>query len=398
MSYYTKGDVLEVKIEKIVPRGFGLAFAENLTVLVPLSAPGDTLRVRVREIKKRTAFAEIVDVLRPGPKRATPPCALYGTCGGCDLQHLSYRAQLEAKVGIIRDSLNRLGKIDLAGDIPIVPSPNEFEYRSRARWHVDAGKQAIGYLRRNSHSVVDITACPILTPGMSSTLDYLRSTLDWNAFTNGKPEIEAVSGADGRISTWSRELREASAETDIEIGGETYAYTAETFFQANRFLIDKLIETAIGGASGTTALDLYCGVGLFSLPLARRFKKVAGVEENKTAIALAKRNAEQAGLENVKFHAKGVAKFLAGCRLRGVDLVLLDPPRAGTGKETISLIASLKPARISYVSCEPSILARDLRELIDAGYKIDSITALDMFPQTHHVETVAQLSREDFVL
>lgn len=392
-KYYTKGDVLDVRVEKIVPRGFGLAFAENLTILVPLAAPGDTLRVKIGEIKKRMAFAEIVELLRAGPKRVTPHCGLFGTCGGCDFQHLAYSAQLDAKVGIIRDCLHRIGKIEFDGEIPIVPSPNQLEYRSRARWHIDKEKNAIGFFRRDSHEVIDINNCPIMTPGMTSTLDYLRSTINWDAFVSETPDIEAVSGEGGRISTYSRDLGEPSADISIDIGGETYFYGAETFFQANRFLIERLVELSLGDAVGNTAIDLYCGVGLFSLPLARRFKKVIGIEENPAAIAMAKRNAEYAELENIDFQSKPVSKFFTKSKMKPPAFVLIDPPRAGTEKGTISKLAALKPEHISYVSCEPSILARDIRTLVDAGYSIESITALDMFPQTHHVETVAHLKR-----
>lgn len=391
-KYYTKGDALDVKIEKIVPRGFGLAFAENLTILVPLAVPCDVVRVRIREIKKRMAFADIVEIKQPGPKRVVPPCPYFGTCGGCDFQQMSYAAQLEAKGGIVRDCLQRIGKIEYEGEIPVIPSPEQFQYRSRTRWHLDREKQAMGYFRRDSHEVIDITQCPILTPGMQSSLDYLRQSVDWDAFLSEKPEIEAVSGEGGRVSTFSRELAEPAAEISIEIAGETYAYTAETFFQANRFLIEKLIQTAVGNETGGTAFDLYCGVGLFALPLARRFRKVIGVEGSTVAIDIAKKNAKNAKLANLDFINKGVENFLLANKTKKIDLALIDPPRSGTEKQTIPQLAALKPAHISYVSCEPSILARDLRILLDAGYAIDSITALDLFPQTHHVETIVRLN------
>ncbi len=391
-SNYTKGDAIEVKIEKIVPRGFGLAFAENLTILVPLAVPGDVLRVRIREIKKRMAFADIVQIKQPGPKRITPPCPHFGTCGGCDFQQMSYAAQLQAKAGIVRDCLHRIGKIEYEGEISVIPSPEQFEYRSRTRWHLDREKQIMGYFRRDSHEVIDITQCPILTPGMQSTLDYLRESINWETFRSEKPEIEAVSGEGGRVSTFSKELAEPAAEISIEIAGETYSYTAETFFQANRFLIEKLIETAVDDATGGTAFDLYCGVGLFALPLARRFKKVIGVEESTVAIDIAKKNAKTAKLANLDFINKSVEDFLLANKTKKIDLALIDPPRSGTEKLTIPQLAALKPAHISYVSCEPSILARDLRILLDTGYQIDSITALDLFPQTHHVETIVRLN------
>ena len=389
---YKIGDLLSVKIEKIVPRGFGLAFAENLTVFVPLSVSGDRLRVRISQIKKRTAFAEIVEIIEPAPKRIAPPCPYFGTCGGCDFQQMAYETQIETKVGMIRDCLHRIGKIEFEPEIPIIPSPMQFQYRSRARWHLDREKQTFGYFRRDSNDVIDVATCPILTPEMQSTLDKQRQGVNWNLFWSEKPEIEAASGEGGVVSTFSREISKPAAEISVETAGEDYAYTAETFFQGNRFLIEKLIETAIGDTTGGTAFDLYCGVGLFSLPLARRFKKVIAVEESTTAIGFAKKNAKSAGIQNLDFSNRSVEQFLFANKTKQIDFVLIDPPRSGTEKQTIPQLAALKPRQISYVSCEPSILARDLAVLLDAGYTIDSITALDLFPQTHHVETIVRLS------
>ena len=382
-----------MKIEKVIPRGLGLAFAEKLTVLAPLAAPGDVVRVRLRDIKKRLAFADIVEVKQPGPQRITPPCRHFGTCGGCDFQQMDYAAQLEAKVGIIRDCLHRIAKIEYEGEIPMIASPEQFAYRSRARWHLDTKAKTFGYFRRDSNEVVDVAECPILTPAMQTTLENLRETVEWGMFWSERPEIEAVSDENGSVSTFSKGRPEKTEEISVKAYGETYTYSAETFFQANRFLIDKLVETAIGDAEGAMAFDLYCGVGLFALPLARRFTKVIGVEESTVAIDFAKKNAKNAGIQNLDLSNRGVEQFLAANKTKNIDFVLIDPPRMGTEKRTTPMLAALKPARISYVSCEPSILARDLCTLLDSGYRINSITALDLFPQTHHVETVVRLNR-----
>lgn len=388
---YNIGDEIEVRVEKIVPRGFGMGFGEKLTVMVPLAAPGDVVRVRIRDLKKRLAFADIIEVIQPGPNRIAPPCPHFGTCGGCDFQQMDYEAQLAAKAGIIRDCLHRIGKIEYEGEIPVIPSPNQFAYRSRTRWHLDREKHTFGYFRRDSNDVIDVAECPILTPDMQSTLAAQRQSVDWDIFWSEKPQLEAATGEGGAVSTFSRELSDPAAEIIAKTAYETYAYTAEAFFQANRFLIDKLVETAIGDASGGTAFDLYCGVGLFALPLARRFTKVIGVEESPVAIDFAKKNAKNAGIRNLDFSNRSVEQFLFANKTKQIDLALIDPPRSGTEKQTIPQLAALKPRQISYVSCEPSILARDLAVLLAAGYRIDSITALDLFPQTHHVETVVRL-------
>jgi len=392
-THYRTGDIIDLRVEKIVPRGFGLGFAENLTVLVPLTAPGDDLRVRIGEIKKRLAFAEVVKVRNGGPKRIAPPCELFGKCGGCDFQQMNYAAQLEAKAGLIRDCLHRIGKIEYDAEIPVIPSPQQFAYRSRARWHIDREKKAIGYHARDSHDVVDVSSCRVLTPGLQSTLEYFRESMNWDEVWDSRSEMEAVTGDEGRVSMYSPDMAEPTAELSYAVNGVEYAFTAETFFQANKFLIPELIEAAVGGLSGETAFDLFCGVGLFTLPLARNFAKVVGVEENPAAAELATKNLTTARLTNAKISAKSVERFLRENKTKDVDAVVIDPPRSGTDKTTISAIADLKPPTISYVSCEPSILARDLRILLDAGYKITTLTALDLFPQTHHVETVVRLSR-----
>ncbi|MBP6004330.1 MAG: class I SAM-dependent RNA methyltransferase [Pyrinomonadaceae bacterium] len=388
---YEVGEILDLRIEKIVPRGLGLAFAEDLTVFVPLAAPGDDVRAKITQVKRRTAFADIVEVIEKSPNRIDPPCRHFGTCGGCDFQQLDYRTQLSSKVAIIGDCIERIGKIRFEREIDIIPSPDEFGYRSRAKWHLDRETKAIGYFKRDSHEVVDVAVCPILTPGLQSALDLLRDKIEWDMVWNSSAEIEAASDGEN-ISVFSNDMAEPTIDISVQAAGETFSFSARSFFQANHSLIDKLVETALGDSRGRTALDLYCGVGLFALPMARRFEQVIGVEGNNAAIDFAERNAKNAGLDNLRFVREGVDKFLYGHDLAGTDFVLLDPPRAGTEKFTIGNIIKLEPKEIAYVSCEPSILARDLAQLIAGGYKIDTITALDMFPQTHHVETVVRLS------
>ena len=388
---YASGDLLDLKIEKIVPRGFGLAFAEGLTVFVPLAVAGDSVRVKIDQIKKRTAFADIVEILEASPDRIKPPCPHFGVCGGCDFQQMNYESQLRAKLDIIRDCLKRIGKIEFDG-LNIELSPQQFEYRSRARWHAARDEQSIGYYAADSHEIVNITTCPILVPKLEETLVSLQKNTKWKDVMAGHTDIDAVVADDGAVSIYSPDLIEPTAEITYSHDGIEYAFSARSFFQGNQFLIAKLVETALKGAGGETALDLYCGVGLFALPLAKNFKHVIGVEENGEAIKFAKQNKARAGLGNVDFKRIGVREFLAGHQLDRTDFVLIDPPRAGADPGTIERIAKMRPKQISYVSCEPSILARDLRILLDGGYQLGAITALDLFPQTHHVETVARLS------
>ncbi|MDI1240424.1 MAG: class I SAM-dependent RNA methyltransferase [bacterium] len=384
-------NILEVSIERIVPRGFGIAHADGMTIFVALAAPGDRVKIEIDGRKGLVAFAEIVEIVEGGPNRITPPCPYFGTCGGCDFQQMSYPEQLASKVEIIRDCLRRIAKIDYAGEIAIIASPKEFEYRSRAQWHLDPNTRGIGYYKRNSRDLVDIERCPKLVPGLNETLERVREELPWENVWSEKAYIEAASGDDG-VSINSPRLIEPQ-EISFSAAGEGFKYSADVFFQGNQFLIPQLIEAAVSGAEGNLALDLYCGVGLFSLPMARKFTNVIGIEENPGAIKYAKRNATDNGHTNVKFRAESVRRYLSTDPPANVDFVLLDPPRAGTEKETMTNLIALGARQISYVACEPSVLARDLKRFNEAGYKLDSVTAVDLFPQTHHVETVARLSR-----
>jgi len=384
--------IVEVTVERIVPNGYGIAFAENRTVFVALAAPGDRVRVRLDQVKGRTAFGEIVEILEPSAQRVEPRCGYFGRCGGCDFQHLGYEHQLAAKVGIIRDCLKRIGKIE-TGEIPIVSSPNEFGYRSRARWHANTRRGEVGYFKRGSNSIVEVESCPILVPELESCLGEIRRDADWNSFWAESVEVDAAASS-GVVSVFSEELIEPTRELDFHNGVDRYTFDARSFFQGNQSLIGRMVDLAVEGVGGDVALDLYCGVGLFTLPLARRFGRVVGVESGRRAVDSAKKNLAAANLGNAEIFAEGVGSWLAANEreFANADLVLLDPPRSGTERGAVESIGRMRPRRIVYVACEPSTLARDLRKLIDAGYSIDSITALDLFPQTHHVETIVKLN------
>jgi len=385
------GDRLKVRIERIVPRGFGIAFSDGLTIFVALTVAGDLVDIRLTEIKGKTAFAEVETVIEPSPDRAMPPCPYFGSCGGCDFQQMNYAAQLAAKVAMVRDCLHRIAKTEWTDQIPIIPSPLELSYRLRAQWHVETTSKKIGYYRRDSRDLVDIEKCIVLAPELTGELDALRRELPWETFYSDKLQVDAALGSDGRVSIHSGELAEPANEIEIQAAGESFKLSAKSFFQGNRAMVDTLVETAIGDAAGRRALDLYCGVGLFTLPLARRFEHVIGVEESYDSIEFAKRNATNANIGNAEFRTESVRRFLSNVVESDLDFVLLDPPRAGTEKDTVMNLIRLKPKRVSYVACEPSVLARDLKRFVENGYSIDSIAALDLFPQTHHVETVVHL-------
>jgi 23S rRNA (uracil1939-C5)-methyltransferase len=379
---------LEVEIERILPGGYGLAHAEGKTVFVALAAPGDRLRVRVDRQQGNVLFASIEEILVASPDRIEPPCPYFGLCGGCDFQQLAYENQLAAKAEIIRDCLHRIARLEVVPEIVVTPSPRDWRYRMRAMWQIDQNERTIGYYERGSRRVCDVVDCAVLMPELQDTLERVRST-DWLEFPPDLKHLEVVAGENG-VSLAPRFAEFETRELELTINGERYSYNAEAFFQINPGLLGPLVEFALHQVSGETAIDLYCGVGLFTLPLARRFKQVIGVEGNPNATRFARRNLDRARLENARVITAGVAEWFRSKSLTA-DFVLLDPPRAGAESAVIKGILDVAAPRVTYVSCDPATLARDLKKLIAGGYAIESLRAFDLFPQTHHVETVVRL-------
>ena len=383
---------LEVEVERILPGGMGLAHAGGKTVFVSLAAPGDRVRVRIDRQQGDLLFASIKEIVTPSPLRIEPPCPYFGRCGGCDFQQLTYEAQLAAKADIIRDCLHRIARLENVPEIVVTPSPNNWRYRMRATWQIDREQRQIGYYERGSRRVCDVADCAVLLPELQETLEKVRAT-EWSRFPRELKHLDVVAG-ENEVSLSPRFAEFETNELSLTVRGEVYHYNAEAFFQINPSLLGSLIDFAIADASGETVLDLYCGVGLFTLPLALRFRNVIAVESNSTAVRFARRNLQDAGLTNVRVVSATVTDwFRSDSATRGpVDFVLLDPPRAGAESAVIKGILDLHPSQISYVSCDPATLARDLKKLLAGGYIIDSLAAFDLFPQTHHVETVVRLT------
>ena len=377
-------------MERILPGGMGLAHAGGKTVFVALAAPGDRVRVRVEREQGNVLFASIVEIITPSPVRIEPPCPYFGRCGGCDFQQLTYEAQLAAKSEMIRDCLHRIARLENVPDIVVTPSPKDWRYRMRATWQIDQEQRTIGYYERGSRRVCDVVDCAVLQPELQAKLEEVRAT-ERHQFPPDLKHLDVVAGENG-VSLAPEFADFETSELSLTVRGEVYRYNAKAFFQINPSLLGPLIDFALAGAPGENALDLYSGVGLFTLPLARSFKQVLGVESNAVASRFARRNLQDAGLINARVITAGVADWFRSAPVRNVDFILLDPPRAGAESEVIKGMLDLHPPHISYVSCDPATLARDLRKLFAAGYRIESIGAFDLFPQTHHVETVVRLT------
>lgn len=393
------GTTHEVTIEKLVYGGDGLARIGNQTVFVPFAAPGDHVRLRIVETERNFARAVIEELLTPAPTRRTPPCPHFGVCGGCQLQHLEYPAQLQAKAEFVRESLRRLGGIEWMGEIA-TRAADEFAYRSRAEIKLqrdDDDHLRIGYFRAGTHEVCPVSECPILLPAANRELQRLHT--EPTLIPHGATRVYLTAGDDGVIVTPATGAGDKAHEVDAlgtahqHIAGFNYSFGVRSFFQSNRLLVEELVRTVVNERSGALAVDLYAGVGLFSLPLAQRFTQVIAVEGNRLAANHGAENARANGLANVRYDAVSVEAWLKykAAEQPCPDLVLLDPPRAGVGAVVIERLAALAPPQLIYVSCDPATLARDLKLLAAYGYALRTLTVLDMFPQTFHVETVAEL-------
>ena len=378
-------------IDKWVYGGSGLARIDGRVVLAPFVLPGETARIETTA----DVNAKLLEVVERSPRRIAPPCPVFTRCGGCQYQHAPYAFQLGQKAEILREQLRRVGKIDYQGEIETISGP-EYGYRNRLQIHIK-GKQ-LGYLAMRSHELVAVEGeCPIASPRLNQELAAMRERLSDARFPKFLRSLELFTNeTDVQVNVVesSQPLRKDFFEWCGSAGALSYATAAGTFrvstrsfFQVNRFLIEKLANAALGGLEGESALDLYAGVGLFAIPLARQFKNVVAVE----AGARAARDLEfNAAGTSVKTEQARVEDYLA--RLESApEFVLADPPRAGLGKEVVGHLNRLAPERITIVSCDPATLARDLAAL--QGFAIERVTLVDLFPQTFHLETVVHLQR-----
>jgi 23S rRNA (uracil1939-C5)-methyltransferase len=382
-----------VIIEKWVYGGEALARLDGRVVLAPFVLPGETVRLNV----DGDIHAELVELMTASPERVAPPCPLFTRCGGCHYQHASYAFQLARKVEILREQLRRVGKLEYTAEIETISGP-PLGYRNRAQFHIASG--GIGYLAPRSHTLVPVTGeCPISSPRLNQALAEMRERLSDTRFPRFVHSLEIFTNetetqvnaleADRPVARSFYDWCGSTVAVDYPTSFGTFRVSPRSFFQVNRFLIEPLVDAALHGAEGKTALDLYAGVGLFALPLSRRFQNVIAVESGGSAARDLEVNAARAELVMQTERAR-VEDFLPTFA-ETPDFVLADPPRAGLGKPVVAQLERLAPPRITIVSCDPATLARDLALL--AGYRIERLTLIDLFPQTYHLETIAQLVR-----
>ncbi len=395
---------LEVTIEKLIYGGDGLARLDGQVALTPFVLPGERAVVEVVERKSGLLRSKLLEVRDASPDRVAPPCPHFTHCGGCHYQHAGYEAQLALKRDILTETLRRVGKIEPPAEIRVIAA-EPFNYRNRV--HLRIRGMQLGYLEAHSNRLSPIEQCPISSPRINEVIATLREMLRdarWPKFVQSIEVfsdetqvqlnvLEADRPVAWRFFEWCSEKLPGlvPGALDYRAAGEVYRVSGGSFFQVNRHLIDKMAELAIEDAQGENALDLYAGVGLFSLPLAKRVAKVTAVESGSAAIRDLQCNAERAGVA-MDARQSSVDVFLESLT-SAPDFVLADPPRAGLGKTVVAHLARLRPPRLTIVACDPATLARDLSGLTNGGYRIDGMTMIDVFPQTFHIEAIVQLKR-----
>jgi len=445
---------LLLNIEKLIYGGDGLARlpagsssskdrGRGKAVFVPFVLAGEKIEAALIEEKPGFARARAQAIVEPSPHRIQPPCPHFGRCGGCHYQHASYGHQLEIKKEILRENLRRIAKLDLECEIEVHPSP-PWNYRNRSRLQVQTRPAfAAGYFKFASHELLPVEECPISSPLINRGITAL-----WRAGRAGKAvegvrEVEFFADADdtkilleilcapearrAAVRAWAEELCAAMPEiagvvafrepqkgvqeplvavgaSDLTYQTKTAAYrvSAGAFFQTNRFLADELVNIVTAGRSGDLALDLYAGVGLFSTALACNFRHIVSVEMSQTAASDLQYNlpvngkAVRAATEQYLTERDAKEKGRSGkgtLPTNTPDLVVVDPPRSGLGDTVASELAKAGAPRLTYVSCDPATLARDLVPLQATGYRVEAVHLVDFFPQTYHLESVVQLVR-----
>lgn len=373
-----------IDLTTMTPHGDVIGRHNGLVVFVPYGLPGERVAVEITHVRRSFARGRIVQRFNSAPDRVEPPCRVFGQCGGCQWQHVAYPAQLGFKTEIVREQLVGIGKFDDPPVRPCVGSPQPYEYRNRMQFSVSErgrpGFHAPG--TRDIHDVIEIDDCHISHPEIREHLRGLAA----------QATGELVHQIDVRASD-----RDVDGGSVLRVGAFEYFASPESFFQVNvgvaALIVDHVVD-GLGLAGDETVLDLYCGVGLFTLPLALRAKRVYGIENNRGAIDDANRNMLQLPEDRRPvFVRKDVMKAVNREPMvsERFDAIVVDPPRSGVFPEVLAKLAALRPRVLAYVSCDPATLARDLRMLCDAGYALRSATPFDMFPQTHHIETVALL-------
>ena len=407
-SLMDMSETYEVTLATLTYGGDAIGRLEDgRAVFVPLGLPGERVRLRLMEEKRGLARGEIIEILQASPERIPPRCKHFGQCGGCHYQHMPYEMQLRVKADILRDQLQRIGKIEKPQLQPTVAGPNPWNYRNHIQFHLD-GDGKLGFQASLSNKAIPVSECYLPEPSINSFWHQLEFESN-----SGIERVSLRSGADNELmlvlESNSPETPELEIEADIsvahifednavviagndhitmEVLDREFRVSPASFFQVNTIMAEKMVTHLLDhlSISQSTILDVYCGVGLFSAFLASKCKRLIGIESSPSACDDFTVNLDE--FDNVELYEDLAENVLPVLQVEP-DIILIDPPRAGVQREALDAIVKLNPKMIVYVSCDPSTLARDARRLIDSGYQLLEVTPFDLFPQTYHIESIS---------
>ena len=387
-------EVVELEIDDITNLAAAVGRVGGWVVMVPFALGGERVRARIFRNRKNFSEGDLLEVVRPSPDRAEPKCPLFGTCGGCQYQHLEYPAQLEWKRKQVRDLMKRIGGID-CDPLPTRPSPMLYGYRSKLTPHYEKPRGdsfPIGFVKSGRRTeLVDVPQCPIASSAINAALPEARAALRARKNSLRRGGTLLLRDAGGKVCF------DNAATVRERVGNLEFEFVAGEFFQNNPFILPEFAEYGAAEAAGPRFLvDAYCGAGMFALSAASKFELVEGIEVSEKAAECARKNARINGIGNCSFSAGKAEDIFAGVagKFPGADTsVLIDPPRSGCDASFIRQLAEFSPAKIVYVSCGPDTQARDAAELSRLGYRLEKLQPFDLFPQTRHIESVATFLR-----
>jgi 23S rRNA (uracil1939-C5)-methyltransferase len=451
INRFTRNSKHIITINSINSRGEGVGRINDWVIFVPYGVPGDQVEIIIEITKRNYSTGRIIDIIKPSSYRVEPPCEYFGSCGGCSFQHIEYNYQLYLKENLLKENLKKIGNIQNELVREIIPSDNIWNYRNKVQLVIknQKGNVTPGFFRRDSHDLVHINYCPIqhdlsnkfiekIMPLLSKWTVYnehrgsglLRYIMCKTSFYNKEllctivcnekkiPEkenflenLKDFTGLAGVVQNFNPSLSNSViGEENLLLWGRNYIIeeikdikfmiSSSSFFQVNTGQVEKMydiISRLISSLNIKQAIDAYCGIGTFSLFLSRKAGYVFGIEENKEAVNIAKKNMELNNITNIQFLAGQVEDLLYNLGYdKKIDLIILDPPRKGCEGDILKTIRKLEIEHIVYISCNPATLARDLVILRDLEYEIKLIQPVDMFPHTPHIESICYLQKKKF--